>query len=145
MGVVEDAVYGVGAEEGDGNQVQIAEGDLVVFLGLLLGVGELVLVLEGHPVGNHGVGRGVADADVNRLGDLPGLEHDAHALAEEDHPGGAVHIVHEVQEDDCLHGYVGQDGADGDADVILFVAPVRLWLLIFLSEFEESTCSQYRS
>ena len=142
--VVEDAVDGVRAEQGYGDQVQVAESDLVVFLGLLLGLGELVLVLEGNPVGNHGVWRGVSDTDVDRFGDLPELENDAHALAEEYHPGGAVHVVHEVEEDDRLHGYVCEDGSDGDANVVLFVSPMRLRLLI-LSDVREFTCSQYRS
>ena len=41
-----------------------------------------MLVLERDPVGNHGVGRGISDADVDRLGYFPELEDNAHALAE---------------------------------------------------------------
>ena len=47
MFLVEDAVGGVGGEEGDRDHVKVAEGDLVVVLGFLFRVGESVFVFEG--------------------------------------------------------------------------------------------------
>lgn len=85
-----------------------------------------MLILHGDAVREPGTRRGVAEAHVHGFGDFPGLDEDAHALAEEDHPRGAVAVVEEVEEDDGLHEDVGEDGADGDADVVFFVAPVGL-------------------
>lgn len=76
VSVVHQAVDRVGSQERHGHDVKIAEGNLVVFFGLLLRLGQFVLVLEHNHVGQErewGVSWRWAHTHVNRLGDLPGL------------------------------------------------------------------------
>lgn len=83
MCVVDQTVCGVCEQERDGDDVQIAEGNLVVFLGLLLGFAELMLVLEDNDIWQErepGVGGGRAQTDVHCLGDLPEFKKDAKSL-----------------------------------------------------------------
>lgn len=44
--LIDQAVHSVRTQKRDSDDVQPAEGDLIIFLGLLLGLGELVLVLK---------------------------------------------------------------------------------------------------
>lgn len=122
MGIVQQAVGRVSGEQRDGDPVEVFKGLLVVFLCFLLEGRELVFVFEGDAVRDDAVDG--ADLDIDHAGDFPGLEDDAEALAEEDHPGGALGVVEEVEEDDGLHEDVGEDGAHADADVVFLVAPV---------------------
>ena len=85
-----------------------------------------MLVLEGDAIRQKGARRCRPYADVDGLRDLPRLENDTEALAEQNHPGRALTIVDKVQEDDGLHEHVCEDGADGDAHVVLLVFPVGL-------------------
>jgi len=126
MAVIQQAIHRIRPQQRYRNHIQIPERDLVVLLRLLLRLTQLMLILKGDSVREPRIRRRVSDTHVDGLGDLPGFDEDAHALAEEDHPGGAVAVVEEVEEDDGLHEDVGEDGADGDADVVFFVAPVGL-------------------
>jgi len=89
VGVVHQAVNSVCDEKRHGQDVQVAEGNLIVLLGLLLGLRKLVLVLEDNNIGQEGkerVCRWRTQANINRLGDLPGLQKDTKALAGKNHP-----------------------------------------------------------
>ena len=61
------------------------------------------------------------DIHDHRLGHFPDLDHEADALADQDHPGGVV--VEEIEEDDDLHRAVGEQSADREALHRLVVPP----------------------
>ena len=132
MALVEQGVDGVCAEERNGKVVHIFESNLVVLLRLLLRIAQLMLVFEDDRVRQispwkcRGVSRCRADAYIHSLCNLPGFEHDTHALSEENHPRGTLSIVDKVKQDDCLHEDVGKDSADRDANIVFLVPPVRL-------------------
>lgn len=129
MSVVHQAVRGVCKQQRHRNDIEVAEGNLVVLLRLLLGFAELVLVLKYNHVWQEregGVRGRRAQADINSLGDLPGFQEDTKALTGENHPRSVVAVVHKVEEDDTLHEDVRQDGADRGTDNVLLLAPVGL-------------------
>ena len=129
VGVVDQAVSGVGEQKGHGYDVQVAEGNLIVLLGLLLSLGELMLVLEDDHIGQEGeprVGRGRAQANVDGLGDLPKLQQNTESLTGQNHPRCVLAVVHEVQENNSLHEDICQNSADRGTDDILLLTPVGL-------------------
>jgi hypothetical protein len=115
-------------QQRNGDHAHVPEGDPVVFVGLLLSLGKLVLVFENNNVGQDaseaGVWSRLADANVDSLGDLPCLNCDTHALAEQDHPRGVLVVVHQIKEDDELHNNVCKDGAHRNTNVVLLLAPM---------------------
>lgn len=129
VGVVQKTVSGVGEEKRHRDDVQVAERNLIVLLGLLLGLTQFVLVFEDNHVGQEGkegVGRRRAQANVDSLGNLPCFEKNTESLARQNHPGCVVAVVHEVKEDNCLHEDIRQNRTHRCAYNILLLAPVSL-------------------
>lgn len=99
MGIVEQAVCCIGEQERHGDDVEIAEGNLVVFLSFLLRLREFVLVVEDNHVGEErkeGIRRRWSNADVYRFGDLPGFQGNAEPLTSQNHPRGVLAVVHQI-------------------------------------------------
>jgi hypothetical protein len=112
VGVVDQAVRGVCKQKRNSQDVQVAEGNFIILLGLFLGLAKLVLVLEDNHIGQERQPRAGwwwAQANVDSLGDLPEFEKDTESLTGQDHPRGVVTVVHEVKEDNSLHEDVCQD------------------------------------
>jgi len=84
-----------------------------------------VFVFEDDTVREEGARRRGSDAHVHSFSDLPRFNGDAYALAEEDHPGRVLVVVHEVEENDALHEDVCEDGAHTRAHIVFLLAPVR--------------------
>lgn len=112
VGVVDQTVRGVCEQKGNSQDVQVAERNFIVLLGLFLGLAKLVLVLEDNHIGQERQPRVCwrrAQANVDGLGDLPEFQKDTKSLTSQDHPRGVVAVVHEVEEDDSLHEDVCQN------------------------------------
>ena len=86
-----------------------------------------MLILKRHTVRNPSVRRRIGtQSNIDGLCDLPKLKDNAEALTEKNHPRSVFIVVKQVEKDDSLHEDVGEDGTDGDADVVFFVTPVGL-------------------
>ena len=113
--LVHQAVDSVGTQKRDSENIEPAESNFIILLGLLLSVGEFVLVFEYHDVGQEGKEgsrRRWSQANIDRLRDLPSLQKDPEPLACKNHPRRIFAVIHQVQENNRLHEDIGQNGAD---------------------------------
>ena len=84
-----------------------------------------MFIFESDSVRNQRIWRW-AYSNIDCFCNLPGFENDTHALTEQNHPRSTIAVIHEVQENDELHEYVGQNCPNGDADVVFLIAEMRL-------------------
>lgn len=115
MRIVDQTIHSIPTQKRDSKDVQPAEGDLIIFLSLLLGLSELVLIFKHNHIREERKERSGwwwAQADIDRLGDLPRFQEDSETLAGKDHPGSVLTVIQEVQEDNRLHENVGKNGAN---------------------------------
>mmetsp|Transcript_68515 Transcript_68515/g.161054 ORF Transcript_68515/g.161054 Transcript_68515/m.161054 type:complete len:272 (-) Transcript_68515:327-1142(-) len=112
---VEHREEGVAEDDGKHHPTQVANGEIVVCLGL---VGRIALLVVEHRVR---YAMPATEVDVTRFVHLPDLDHETDAGADEDHPGGFS--IEEVEENDTLTHNVEEDGADGQPLHALDFAP----------------------
>lgn len=96
MRLVEQAVRRVRSQERHGDNIEVAESDLIILFGFLLRLRELVLVLKDNHIGEERKerpGRRRPHADVDRLRDFPRLQKYTESLTSENHPRRIFAVV----------------------------------------------------